>query len=132
MKQPLVDFNPTLSEVHSKFIAWRKVRKHRSRIPEDLWAAAVLLIPDNSLHKVCRTLSLSHKELKKRVQSHTSMKDRTPSPTKDFVSFDIPHQSAECTIEMAHLNGNKMRMHFKGMAELDLQSFAESFWGGRE
>lgn len=130
MKQPLVDFNPTLSEVHSRFTAWRKVRTHRSRIPEDLWAAAVLLVPDNSLHKVCRTLSLSHKELKRRVQIHTAS---NASSSPDFVSIDISQQhSAECIIEMAHLNGNKMRMHFKGMAELDLQSFAESFWGGRK
>lgn len=137
MKQPLVDFTPTLSEVHSKFTAWRRIKKHGSRIPEDLWTAAVLLVADNSLHKVCRTLSLSHKELKNRVQAHTTAKnDRSSSnPSPDFISIDIPHpqqHTAECIIEMAHYNGNKMRMCIKGMMELDLQSFAESFWSARQ
>ncbi|MBF0433480.1 MAG: hypothetical protein HQK83_19540 [Fibrobacteria bacterium] len=132
MREPLVDFKPTLSEVHSRFTAWRKTKAHRSRIPEELWAAAVLLIPDNSLHKVARTLSLGHKDLKKRVESHNTAKDSSLSPSSNFIPIDIPQQhSAECTIEMAHFNGNRMRMHFTGKAELDLQSFAESFWAGR-
>ena len=133
MKEPFVDFRPTLSEVHSRFAAWRSSKKHRSRIPEDLWAAAVLLIPANSIHKVSRTLSLSYKDLKKRVESHNTITGRSPSPSPDFIPIDISQQhSAECTIEMAHRNGNRMRMHFKGKAELDLESFSESFWAGRE
>ena len=129
MKQPFIDFKPTLSEVHSRFTAWRATKIHRSRIPEDLWAAAVMLIPDYSLHKVARTLSLGYKDLKKRVQSHNTS---SSSPSQDFVPIGIPpHHSAECIIEMENCNGNRMRMHFKGKAELDLQSFAESFWTGR-
>lgn len=132
MNQPFLDFKLTLSEVHSRFTAWRKNKKHRSRrIPEDLWEAAVLLIPDNSIHKVARTLSLSHKDLKKRVESHNTSDNSYSSPLA-FIPIDIPHQpSTECTIEMAHFNGNRMRMHFKGKAEIDLQSFAESFWAKR-
>jgi len=134
MKEPFIDFKPTLPEVHSRFVAWRKTKKHRGRrIPEDLWVAAVLLTPDNSTHKVSRALSLSYKELKKRVESHKTITRSSPSPSPDFIPIDIPQQhSAECIIEMAHHNGNKMRMHFKGNAELDLQSFAESFWVGRK
>ena len=131
MKQPSVDFKPTLSEVHSRFIAWRKSKKHRSRIPEDLWDAAILLIPDSSLHKVARTLGLSYNGLKKRAQPHNAPNGCAPSPSPDFIPIDIPQHSAECIIEMAHLNGNKVRMHFKGKAELDLQSFAELFWSNR-
>ena len=133
MKQSPINFQPTLPEVHSRFTAWRRTKKHCSRIPEDLWAVAVLLIPDNSIHKVSRTLSLSYKDLKQQVKSHNSSNGLSPSPSPDFISIDIPWQhSAECIIEMTHLNGNRMRMHFKGKAELDLQSFAESFWAGRE
>lgn len=131
MKEPFVDFKPTMLEVHSRFAAWRRTKKHRSRIPEDLWTAAVLLIPDNSIHKVSRTLSLSYKNLKKRVQSHNDLNGRCGGSSPDFVPIAIPH-SSECIIEMANRNGNKMRMHFKGRAELDLQSFAELFWAGRQ
>lgn len=131
MERPFVDFKPTLSEVQSRFTSWRSTKKHRSRIPEELWIAAVLLIPANSIHKVARTLSLSYKELKKRVDSYnTGNCSRGSLP--DFIPIDIPQQhTAECTIEMAHRDGNRMRMHFKGKAALDLQSFAESFWCDR-
>jgi len=132
MKQPSVEFKPTLSEVHSRFTAWRKSKQHRSRIPEDLWAAAILLIPDISLHKVARTLGLSYKGLKERVQSHNVSNGCDSSHSPDFIPIDIPQHSAECIIEMAHRNGNKVRMHFKGRAELDLQSFSESFWSNKE
>ncbi|MBF0235656.1 MAG: hypothetical protein HQK65_21875 [Desulfamplus sp.] len=134
MREPLVDSKPTLSEVHSRFTAWRNTKKHRSRIPEDLWTAAVLLIPDNSIHKVARTLHLGYNDLKKRVKSSSTITNSCSScSSPDFIPIDFSHHhSAECTIEMAHRNGNRMRMHFKGKAELDLQSFAESFWVDKE
>lgn len=45
-------FPPTLAEVQARFADWRKNKKHRRRIPEDLWTAAVQLSPEHSLHKI--------------------------------------------------------------------------------
>lgn len=123
----------TLTEVQSGFADWRKTKKHRSRIPEDLWAAAVMLSQQHSLCQISKALSLSYTDLKKRVEKSP----KTPLPCKaipslDFIAIDIPPpHSTECIIEMEHSNGNKMRMHFKGNVDLDLQSFAESFWSGK-
>ncbi len=123
-------FPPTLAEVQARFADWRKNKKHRRRIPEDLWTAAVRLSQEHSLHKISTALSLSYTDLKKRVKS-----DKTAtgtSPTSTFIPIDIPPtHNAECIVEMEHRNGNKMRMHFKGKADLDLQVFAESFWSRR-
>lgn len=119
---------PTFSEVQSRFAAWRK-NKQSKRIPEELWEAAVTLSPEYSVHKISRGLSLSHAVLKKRI-ALTEMKSATSSNLgHGFIAIDIPQMhSAECTIEMEHCSGSKMRMHFKGTADLDLQSVAESFW----
>ncbi len=123
----------TLPEVQSRFADWRKSKHHRSRIPEDLWAAAVMLSQDHSLCKISQTLGLSYTDLKERVQKSL----QTPhicgaSLSQGFIPIDItPTHSAECIVEMEHHNGNKMRMHFKGKADLDLQSFAEAFWHGK-
>ena len=123
-------FIPTLAEVKARFADWRKNKKHRRRIPEDLWTAAVRLSPEYSLHKISTVLSLSYTDLKKRINS-----DKTPTctgPAPDFIPIDIPPtHNAECIVEMEHRNGNKMRMHFKGKADLDLQVFVESFWSRR-
>ena len=132
MKHPPVLSTPTLAEVQSRFAEWRKTKNHRDRIPEDLWAAAVMLSQINATYKVAKVLGLSYTELKKRVLSHKSMHACSADPSRDFIPIDISSlHSAECIIEMEHRNGNKMRMHFKGKADLDLQSFSESFWSGR-
>jgi hypothetical protein len=132
MEQPPVLFTPMLAEVQTRFADWRENKKHRGRIPEDLWTAAVMLSKKHSLHKISRALSLSYTNLKKRVESHQTLHACSSSPSLDFIPIDIPQMhSAECIIEMERRNGNKMRMHFKGKADLDLQSFAESFWSGR-
>lgn len=120
----------TLKEVQSLFIQWRETRPHKCRIPEELWTAAVRLSNEYSIHKISRTLRLSHSELKARVERFHS--NRLAAPSLDFIPLDIsPPHPAECIVEMEHRNGNKMRMHFKGKADLDLQSFAESFWSGK-
>ncbi len=47
--------------------------------------------------------------------------------SRSFVAIDIPPMHyAECIIEMEHRTGNKMRMHFKGTADLDPTDNQES------
>lgn len=122
---------PTFSEVQSKFAAWRK-NKQNKRIPEELWDAAITLSPEYSVHKISRGLSLSHAELKKRIASAEMSPAYSSNLSHSFVEIDIPQMHfTECIIEMEHRTGNKMRMHLKGVVDLDLQSFTESFWSGR-
>jgi hypothetical protein len=129
MSQPALA-TTTLKEVHFLFAQWRETRPHKCPIPEELWTAAVRLSNEYSIHKISRTLRLSHSELKARAERFHS--NQAPAPSQDFISIDIssPHP-AECIVEMEHRNGNRMRMHFNGKADLDLQSFAESFWSGK-
>ena len=130
MKHAPAPFPSTLAEVQTRFIDWRKNKKHRRRIPEDLWTAAVRLSPEHSLHKISTTLSLSYTDLKKRIKSDKTSPAISPAP--DFIPIDIPHpHNTECIVEMEHYNGNKMGMHFKGKADIDLQAFSESFWSRR-
>lgn len=132
MKQSPTFYTPTLPEVQSRFANWRKAKQHRKRIPEELWTAAVMLSQAHSIHKISRALSLSYTDLKARIKKfHTTPDTCLTTPPLDFIPINIAQNSAECIVEMEHRNGNKMRMHFKGKADLDLQSFAESFWGGR-
>ena len=126
--QPPLFLDATLSEVQSRFAAWRKNKNHRDRIPEDLWTSAVMLCQEHSLHKISKTLSLSYPDLKKQVASRKALAAPDATALQDFIPIDCHMHSDECVIEMEHHNGNKMRMHFKGKADLDLQSFAESFW----
>ena len=122
----------TLAEVQSRFAAWREKRKNsRSAIPEELWSAAVMLCMDNSVHKISRGLRLNHAELKKRVISCGSSLTCSAMPAaQDFIAITLPRMDdgAAVVIEMEHRNGNRMRMHLKVQADLNLQAFAKSFW----
>ena len=122
----------TLAEVQSRFAAWREKRKNsRSAIPEELWSSAVVLCMENSVHKISRGLRLNHTELKKRVASRGSTLTCSAMPAvRDFIAITLPRMDdgAAVLIEMERRNGNRMRMHFKGQADLDLQAFAKSFW----
>jgi len=133
MEQSLALAPITLTEVQSRFAAWRKTKQHRSRIPEELWTAAIMLNQELSLCKISKALGLSYTDLKERATKFRNTSDiRRASPSFDFIPIDItPPHAAECIVEMEHRNGNKMRMHFKGKADLDLQSFAELFWHSR-
>jgi len=123
---------PTLSEVQTRFSAWRRNKKDGRCIPEELWAAAVKLSPKHSIHKISRGLSLSHAELKKRVAADNVSQTDNNNSLQHFMTIDVPPtHPAECIVEMEHHNGNRVRMYFKGKADFDLQSFAESFWSRR-
>jgi len=132
MKQPAVLLAPTIAEVQHRFSQWRENKQHRDRIPENLWESAVMLSKNHSLCKISKTLGLSYTDLKKRVASCTTHHACSTLPPQDFIPIDMPQlHPAECIIELEHRNGHKMKMHFKGKADLDLQSFAQSFWSQR-
>lgn len=130
MQQPTADTGSTLCEVQARFTAWRQTRSRGRRIPEELWAAAIELTRAHSLNTIARALKLNHTELRKRSADSISQRVDHSSPSPDFIAIDLPcpDNPAECVLEMAHHNGNTMRMHFKGKVALDLQSLAESFW----
>ena len=52
-----------------RFVAWRRTRKPKSRIPEPLWSLAVKLVATHGLHRVAATLKLDYYSLKKRVEA---------------------------------------------------------------
>lgn len=119
----------TITEVQSRFTIWRKARKPRERIPEDLWSAAVMLCDSYSVHKISRTLRLNHSSLRDRVFAHKTRQPPVADPPQNFITIDmVQPPTAECLVELEHRNGNRMRMHFKGQSDLDLQALAESFW----
>lgn len=121
---------PAITEVQSRFAHWRESSKPRERIPEDLWSAAVMLCERYSVNMVARTLRLNHSVLRDRVLGRPTRQPTDSTALQSFFTIDMVQTPAtECTIEMEHRNGNRMRMHFKGQADLDLQAFAASFWG---
>ena len=57
---------------------------------------------------------------------HTPKQETRPS----FVELAAPlcAPSAECTIELEHPQGGRMRIHVKGVPAPDLAALSRSFW----
>ncbi|MCP5112320.1 MAG: hypothetical protein GY953_15960 [bacterium] len=122
--------------VRRRFELWRSKRQGRERIPERLWTAAVKLAATYGLASTARTLRLDYYALKKRVEASGSSdapagsmpRQRPPTPnasiakasTQDpattFVELTSlePAGASECTVELEHPRGTKMRIRLTG------------------
>jgi len=112
---------------------WRKTRRHRSHIPEDLWQSAINLCEDQSIYEISKALHLSYTKLKERVSVQKAPGLANPSPYPGFVELDLGKlvPPPEYSIEMEEKNGGKMRVQIKGESGLDLLELVRAFWAKR-
>jgi hypothetical protein len=120
-----------LESVQYQFEKWRETRKKRREpIPENLWAAATGLCNHYSINQISRALRLNYTDLKKRIPGQKSVpkKKKISSPFFIEVDWQDNFAASECVIEMENASGSKMRMSFKGRADLDLLELGKAFW----
>jgi len=58
-----------LLTVRTRLTEWRKSHPHRSRLPEELWTAAVELARRHGLYRTARALPIDYAGLRKRLES---------------------------------------------------------------
>jgi len=98
---------PTLEEVQGLFDRWRKEKKHRHPIPQDLWQSAVSLSTQHSINTISKHLHLSYNDLKARaVHAGRAPASRNPPAFIELAALT----GVECTIEMEKPSGERMRI----------------------
>jgi len=124
---------PTLEDVKQKFTTWRATRKHKTRIPDELWEAATALSGQYTIHQIAKSLRLNHTALKDQEAFRATDKITTAAQQACFLELPPPQPSppSECRIEMENSHGEKMRMHFAGEVSLDLFALSQNFWASR-
>jgi hypothetical protein len=126
---------PSLQEVAKQFKAWRRHRRPRDPIPEDLWSSAANLAETCSVHKVAKRLRLNHAALKERVEAGASRRGKKSASTLSFV--EVPWRGSEmmkpsgmpCVIEMRRRSGEELTVSFPG--EVELLALCRLFFGGQ-
>jgi hypothetical protein len=122
-----------IRELSRQIEQWRNTRPHRMPMPEPLWTLAANLAAQYGVAQVSRFLRLDYYSLKERVQpaerhAITVPESRSSGPTFiELPSLTAPALS-ECSIELEHPRGQRMRIHIKG-ALLDLAALTRTFWG---
>ncbi len=109
---------------------WRRTRPHRMPMPESLWTLAVNIARRLGLAPVARFLRLDYYSLKERIEGverHSSATVAKPT----FIELPPLHVSpvSECTIELEHPRGRKMRIHIKGAPMPDVTALSRTLWG---
>ncbi len=123
-----------LKELSRQIEQWRSARPHRMRMPEPLWTFAANLAARYSVAQVSRFLRLDYYSLKERVQPEERHPIRVPESRASGPTFiELPSLSApavsECSIELEHPRGQRMRILVKGTALPDLAALTRAFWG---
>ena len=120
-----------LESVQYQFEKWRETRKKRREpIPENLWVEATRLCNHYSVNRISRALHLNYTDLKNRIPGQKLVPKKKKLSSSTFVELEWPGSfpTAECVIEMENGSGSKMRMSFKGRADLDLLELGKAFW----
>ncbi len=118
-----------VEKARKKFIEWRRSRKARSRIPEQLWTSAVVAARDVGVNQACKALRLDYYALKRRVVASTEMPSVKASGS--FVEFDsgVPPLFTEWAVEMDNGRGGRMRVAARSVSGPDVVSLSRTFFG---
>jgi hypothetical protein len=130
-QQLKLQVNLAVEEVRQRFERWRKSRKQRRPIPENLWEEAVRLCVDHSLYQVSRSLRLDYNGLKKRVGNSPPERPFESPVASTFVELDwqaaLPE--TEYLLEKEDRFGVKLKLQIKGRLGLDPLEFLKVFLG---
>lgn len=120
-----------IEELRVRLHEWRQSRRQGTPIPPEIWASATRLARQHGPAKVARLLGLDYYGLRKRVEPNAETPTRPAA--FPFVEMIPPQWSSgcECTVELEHPKGARMRIQVKGGTEPDLVALTRSFWTGR-
>jgi hypothetical protein len=125
---------PDIEGLARQLEQWRNDPMRARRIPDSLWDAAGELAQRYGVHTVARRLHLDYYSLKKRMRSGAETRGGEPSQTATtFIELAAVTSAVlpECSIEVDHPRGARMRIHVKGTVLPDLASITRVFCGGK-
>ncbi len=119
-----------LKDLSREIEQWRSTRPHRMPMPESLWTLAVNIARQLGLAPVARFLRLDYYSLKERIESLERRSSATSVAKPTFIELPpLPVSPAsECTIELEHPRGRRMRIHIKGAPMPDVTALSRTLW----
>ena len=112
------------------FEEWRQTRKDKTRIPDELWSAAVELARRHGINRIAAPLRLDGGKLKRLVLAAARGSQRPAAPK--FVELVAPAASvsnvAEYTLELEG-HDRKLRIQCKGASAVELAALSRALWG---
>ena len=122
-KKPTV----SLEEVKTRFEEWRRNRKGKAAIPDELWAAAAEVARTEGASRTSTELRVEWNHLKRRMAA-ASQASRKRTPPR-FVELIAPRGEAlsECVIELEGRHA-KLRIQLKDASASYLATLSRELW----
>jgi hypothetical protein len=120
-----------LKELSRQIEQWRRTRPCRMAMPEPLWTLAANVAMQHGLARVARLMHLDYYSLKDRIESLEQGSSTASAVKPTFIELrPLPvNPVSECTIELEHPRGRRMRIHIKGAPMPDVMTLSRTLWG---
>jgi hypothetical protein len=115
---------------------WRKNKKHREPIPEELWQLAVELSSRFGISQVARELRLNFMALKKRVTDKTGQRKIEIDKGDSFMEIKmLPGDSyvpvnSSCVMELTRVDGANLKIYSAVGGHIDIVKICGQFLNG--
>ncbi len=118
--------------VRQRIEHWRRTRRKRTAMPEELWAAAVGLAEKHSVYRIARALRLDYSTLKLRVVQAELTDNNEATPLVSFVEFEPDQlmgggEHSGGVAELSAADGARMTIRWAEQ-QMDVVGLAEAFW----
>ena len=116
-----------IEQLQRQLDEFRSTQRHRTKLPETLWQAAVELARQLGVHSVAHPLRLDYTGLKKRLDGVPGTQKKAAKPA--FVELIAAHPATmvDCVIEFESSLGAKMRIQWKGSPAPDWASLLRAW-----
>jgi len=122
-KKPTV----SLEEAKERFEEWRRNRKGKAAIPDELWAAATEVARREGVSRTSTELRVEWNHLKRRMAAASRASAKPASPR--FVELVAPRGESlpECVIELEGRHA-KLRIQLKAASPSYLAALSRELW----
>lgn len=138
MAQETAHYREDVEQVRRRFGEWRSTHAVRSRLPEELWAAAADLVQRDGIDATARALDVDKPSLRKwaeRLQPQRQPTARRSPPKRRlnampaFVELLASGSSTatSCLVEVESPRGGKLRLELKAIATSQLAELIRAF-----
>ncbi len=119
-----------LKDLSNQIEQWRRTRPRRAAMPDALWTLAAKAARQQGLARVARFLRLDYYSLRERIESRERGCGAASAEKRTFIELPpLPVSPvSECTIELEHPRGRKMRIHIKGAPMPDVTALSRTLW----
>ena len=139
MAQETALYRDDVEQVRRRWAEWRSTHAVRSRLPEELWAAAVELVQRDGIDATARALDVDKPSLRKwagRLNPARPQPARRKSQPKQKAT-DLPAfvellasgsgTARSCMVEVESPRGAKLRLELKGIQASELAELIRAF-----